>query len=311
MKILLVGYGSIAARHAGLIEEAGHLLTVVTKNPHCPYRHKEKSIEQAMVKGVYDASLIAVPTGAHFDALTALREAGFTGSILVEKPLYADVPPTPADDLGDRIYVAYNLRFHPLLQRVKKLLQGRKIFSMLAYVGQYLPQWRSRDYRVCYSAKREEGGGALRDLSHELDYLQWLSSPWQTVVAVGGHFSALEITSDDLFTLVWRDASGGVFHAELNYLDMTPGGRRELIINAEDISLKADMRTGTLIVNGDATETFTCGNNATYRAQLAAWLDEGTGKENLCSYTEGLDTVSLLVAAEVAAVESRWVNRVL
>ena len=31
------------------------------------------------------------------------------------------------------------------------------------------------DYKNCYSAKKEEGGEYYLDLSHELDYVQWLA----------------------------------------------------------------------------------------------------------------------------------------
>jgi len=310
MNIMIVGYGSAGARHADLLREAGHELTVVTKNPLCPYPDKERFIEEAMGKKVYDAVLVAVPTCTHLDVLTTLRERGFSGPILVEKPLFSELPLSSASHLGNGIHVAYNLRFHPLLQRVKELLQSRHIFSMLAYVGQYLPQWREgRDYRSCYSASKEKGGGALRDLSHELDYLQWLSSPWQSVTAAGGHFSSLEISSDDLYTLIWRDYLGSVIHAELNYLDMTPGGRRELFINAEGLSLKVDMRAGSLSVNGEKAEQVKLPRNVTYRAQLATWLGGEAQKSNLCTYSEGLDTVTLIAAAETAATENRWVNR--
>ena len=45
----------------------------------------------------------------------------------------------------------------------------------------YLPNWRKGvDYSKSNTAKRKYGGGALLELSHELDYLQskgWISEP--------------------------------------------------------------------------------------------------------------------------------------
>ena len=37
----------------------------------------------------------------------------------------------------------------------------------------YLPNWRKTNYENNYSSKKM-GGGVTNDLSHEIDYLQWL-----------------------------------------------------------------------------------------------------------------------------------------
>ena len=72
-----------------------------------------------------------------------------------------------------------------------------------AEVGQYLPDWRpTSDYCMGVSAQRALGGGALLELSHELDYLGWLFGPPARVTARGGRFSDLTLDVEDLVELL-------------------------------------------------------------------------------------------------------------
>ena len=145
------------------------------------------------------APVVTQKKGEFVDLFAELAAAGYAGRVLVEKPLFGRSLSVPLNSFQS-LSVAYNLRFHPLIQRLQDLLVGETVISVQAYVGQYLPDWRpDTDYRYSYSAKVAEGGGALRDLSHELDYLGWLFGAWSAVTAFGGHLSLLEIDSDDLF----------------------------------------------------------------------------------------------------------------
>ena len=73
---------------------------------------------------------------------------------------------------------AYNLRFLPSLQAYRERIQFGvigKVLSVRCEIGQYLPSWRpGSDYRQAVSASRALGGGALLELSHEIDYLRWI-----------------------------------------------------------------------------------------------------------------------------------------
>jgi len=308
MNVLLIGYGSIGARHASLLAEKNHTLTVVSRNPECPFQIVLPTIDDALAQGFYDAALVANPTASHYEALLALRNGGFRGPVLVEKPLFDCLPKALDAKTGEGVHVAYNLRQHPLLQRMKSILEGRTLYSAMAYVGQYLPDWRpGRDYRLCYSAHKEQGGGVLRDLSHELDYLQWITSPWKAVTAIGGHFSHLEISSDDVFGLMWRSERCPLVQVELNYLDRAQPARREVIVNAEGMTVKGDLIAGALTVNNETPEYFSLERNRLYRSQLTSWL---SGEHTfLCSFADALNTVALIEAAETAAATETWVSR--
>ena len=103
---------------------------------------------------------------------------------------------------------------------------------MNVYAGQYLPHWRPNiDYRDSYSSKKSQGGGVLLDLSHEIDYLNWLLDGTEEVMAVGGKLSALEIDSDDLYQISLKTKKCDLVQVELNYIDKVL--RRYIIINTD------------------------------------------------------------------------------
>ena len=137
------------------------------------------------------------------------------------------------------------------------------------------------DYRKSYSASAEQGGGVLRDLSHELDYLTWILGGWSRVGALGGKLSSLESDSEDVFAMLLVTPACPVVTLQLNYLDRP--GRRTVIVNTNDHTLEADLIAGTLTVDCNR-EAFTIERDDTYRMMHAAVLAADT--QVLCSAEE-------------------------
>ncbi|MCK6499789.1 MAG: Gfo/Idh/MocA family oxidoreductase, partial [Nitrospira sp.] len=189
MKALVVGYGSIGQRHARVLDELGCEVAVVSRRP-VEYPRRYDSLATALSGWRPGYVVIASRTNEHFDDLSALITADFAGRVLVEKPLF-DVARQMPSNRFSHLAVAYNMRFHPLIMKLRDFLgQQKRLVAAHIYVGQYLPQWRpSTDYRSSYSASRDLGGGVLRDLSHEIDYALWLFGSWRHLTALGGKFS--------------------------------------------------------------------------------------------------------------------------
>lgn len=303
MQALVIGYGSIGARHARLLSELQHRTAVVSsREPDFPLVFAD--LKTAVTTHEPQYVVIANETSRHYETLSDLRKLGFTGVTLVEKPLFARHTDVPPDGIAT-ILVAYNLRFHPVIQRLRTVLAGEKVLSVQAYAGQYLPGWRpATDYRQSYSASGAKGGGVLRDLSHELDYLTWLLGGWHKVSALGGHLSSLEITSDDVFALLLSTPACPVVSLQVNYLDRT--GRRGIVVNTDQHTIEANLIAGTLQVD-DVRETFTTARDDTYRAMHQAIL--AGDRVTPCSLAQGLDTMRLIEAAEQSVQRNEWVSR--
>jgi predicted dehydrogenase len=273
MKGLVIGYGSIGKRHARLLDGLGATVAVVSRRD-VEADNLFKTIADAVTGFAPDYTVIASRTHEHRDDMVALAESVFKGTLLVEKPIFDTGTEVAANQFA-QIFVAYNLRFHPVLVRLKEVLTERTPYAVHATVGQYLPDWRpDADYRRGYSAIKSQGGGVLRDLSHELDTLNWMLGGWTRLTALGGHFSGLEIDSDDVFSILFETAHCPVVSVQMNYLDSTL--RREVLALTDQGTVRADLVRGTLEVDGEI-ETFTIGHDDTYLAQHQAALAGGGG----------------------------------
>ncbi|PWF48933.1 Gfo/Idh/MocA family protein [Massilia glaciei] len=303
MRALVIGHGSIGRRHVEVLQQLGCAVAVVSRRAvDFPLVYADAG--EALAAHAPGYVVVANETGAHAGAFAALAGARFGGTVLIEKPLFHAPAALPRHAFG-AAYVAYNLRFHPMVLRMRELLAGETLVSATVHVGQYLPDWRpGSDYRQSYSASAAQGGGVLRDLSHELDYLCWLLGGWNRVAALGGQFSALEITSDDVFSLLLTTPRCPVVSVHMNYLDRRV--RRGVTINTLRGTLEADLATGSLHYLG-VQELFATERNSTYLAMHAAVLAGRT--DVACTLAEGLATVELIDAAARAAANKEWIQR--
>lgn len=246
--------------------------------------------------------IISNETYKHYESFMELRKLGYSGKLLIEKPIFLEPRSLPQSGFK-KVFVAYNLRFHPVIQKLHEVLNGKEIYSIQVYVGQYLPDWRPcTDYTKCYSAFRDQGGGVLRDLSHELDYINWIAGGWKRVAAIGGKFSGLQIDSDDVFVLLLEMENCPVASVQMNYLDRK--SRREIIINLKDHSIKADLINNTLEINREIV-SFTADRNMTYRLQHETILTDNY--DSVCTLQQGMDVLKLICAAESAAEKKIWI----
>ena len=208
-RILIVGLGSIGKRHLRLARELFPNADIrvlrhqATNEVHEYSNGSFSSIEESIAFSPQIA-VIASPATFHIATAQALAEAGV--HLLIEKPLSASLSGVAqlletCESQGVVLLTGYNLRFLQSLQRYRDLLGENvigKVLSVRCDIGQYLPSWRpGSDYRQGVSAKQEFGGGALLELSHELDYLRWIFGEVEWVKATLSRQSMLEIDVED------------------------------------------------------------------------------------------------------------------
>lgn len=208
-RILIVGLGSIGQRHLRLARQL---------HPNADIRilrHQAGSPVPNTANGVFsrieDAcafapQLAAIASPASLHIATAQYLANNGTHLLIEKPLSNSLDGVRSllqtcRERGTVLMTGYNLRFLPSLQRFRELLSEGGIGDVLSIrceVGQYLPAWRpDSDYRLGVTARRELGGGAVLELSHELDYLRWIFGEVDWVKATLCRQSRLEIDVED------------------------------------------------------------------------------------------------------------------
>lgn len=302
-RALVVGYGSIGARHASVLASLECAVAVVSSRGAV----SAYPAYSDLVKGIdaHDPSyvVIANETASHRAALEIVASAGFEGTVVVEKPLFEAPAKLPENRFGGG-FVAYNLRYHPLFDELASALGSETPIAAHAYVGQYLPTWRpSRDYRTSYSARISRGGGVLRDLSHELDYSTWLFGEWSTATAMGGHVSDLEIETDDVYSILLKTSRCPHVTVHMNYLDRVPRRTLRVITNAH--TYVADLRNGTFSVDGTC-KSIPAEPQMTYARQHSALLSGDSTRA--CSFEHGLMIVDLIDRLE-RSVGMEWIAR--
>lgn len=156
--------------------------------------------EQVKEGKIYDAVFVTNPTSMHYGAIQ--KFASHAKSFFIEKPVFdsTDIDESFFENIKDiSSYVACPLRYNPVLLYVKENIPYQKVFAVRAISSSYLPDWRpEQDYRECYSAHRDMGGGVGLDLIHEWDYLTHFFGIPEVCYCLHDKISNLEIDSDDI-----------------------------------------------------------------------------------------------------------------
>lgn len=253
--IAFVGLGSIGTRHLNnvhaFLDDRGDTYAIDL------YRHK---LQDSLPDGVraqylygealtdeqqYDIVFVTNPTSLHEDAIR--KFIGHTKAFFIEKPIFGDthINAELLDQLDAvRNYVACPLRYNPVLQYAYEYGLCNNAIAVRAICSSYLPEWRpNTDYRQCYSAHRDMGGGVGIDLIHEWDYLTWLLGMPEKCHSIQTKISNLEIDSDDIAIYIAKTKNTSV-EVHLDYFGRKP--IRQLEIFLPDDTIRCDLLQGSI-----------------------------------------------------------------
>ncbi len=292
-KILIIGYGSIGKKHANIIKN-------YFKNYHLYILTSQKITNLVNIKSLEnikninpDFVIISSETHKHYKHLSFLEKNFKNKKILVEKPLFDKKINFKIKK--NKVFIAYNLRFHPILNFLKKEIRNKVIWSTNINCSSYLPNWRlNRDYRKTYSASKKKGGGVVLDLSHEIDYLIWLFGDIKKFSKNMNKISNLKINSEDYLSILGKTDRNIYFNLSLNYYSLL--SRREIIIDGKNFSVFADLINNFCLIkkgNRIFKKNFKIQNlNITFKDQLDSFLNNKGS--HICSYDEGVKVMNLI-----------------
>ena len=294
MKVLLIGFGSIGKRHFDVLSQMDRIqsIAIVTKqtieNQIC-----YSSLDVVENINEYDYFVIASETNKHFEQLKYLENNVKGKLIFCEKPLFQSKQ--NIEIKNNKIFVGYVLRLHPLLEKLKEFIKDEQVIFANAKCGQYLPSWRpNTDYKKCYSAKKEEGGGVLLDLSHEIDYVQWLCGSIQNLNSIQTKVSDLEINSDDLTMLIGKTDTNTIVNISIDYISKIT--HRKLIIETFENTYDLDFISNKLIKKNKVglEEVYSFSNLERNYMFEKMHLDILEEQKNICTLQEGIAVMNTI-----------------
>ncbi|MBS3140077.1 Gfo/Idh/MocA family oxidoreductase [Candidatus Woesearchaeota archaeon] len=246
MKIIIFGLGSIGQRHARLLQQhfPQHYLSAFRSNRTA--RNNLGILElhcwDEVISLSPDVAFITNPTAEHVSTAIACLEKGM--HLFIEKPLSNNLESLErlsylTENLRKTVYVAYCLRFHPVILWLKNHLQQYRPLHAAIYNSSHLSQWRKAvNPRSNYSAYREKGGGIILDQSHEFDYIRYLFGPFSLTAIQAGRISNVTHNAEDYVDLLLK-VNGLAITVHLNFCSYFT--QRRIIIDFADHCIKADL----------------------------------------------------------------------
>jgi predicted dehydrogenase len=237
-KVLIIGFGSIGKKHATILKNFKIVSDVYVLSRRNSKIFKNIKKLSQIKKINPDYIIICSRTSDHFKHLNYIERNFSKKIVLIEKPLFNKYHKFGI--LNNKVFIGYNLRQHPVLKFIKNFILNKKIFSINIICNSYLPNWRKNiNYKNSYSSHRRLGGGVLLDLSHEIDYLEWIFKKIKKLNLVKiRKLSNLKINVED-HVLIAGETELSNFIIDLNYYSLYL--RREIFIDGHNFSLKGDL----------------------------------------------------------------------
>uniref|UniRef100_A0A7C2NVC0 Gfo/Idh/MocA family oxidoreductase n=1 Tax=Schlesneria paludicola TaxID=360056 RepID=A0A7C2NVC0_9PLAN len=304
MKVLVAGLGSIGRRHLANVRRVlpdAEIVALSSRGQHVEGLDAASrvvtSLEAAIGCGL-DAAIVATPAPLHVPMSAQLLRAGV--DVLVEKPLSHTLDGVAelaelVRQTGRVLMVGYTLRFHPLVRRLKEEVSAGTIGRVLSArfeIGQHLPDWRPQiDFRESVTARPELGGGALLELSHEIDYAQWLLGP---IAGVQAHLSQQAdwgLDVEDCVDLIVEFERGPVGTIHLDLLQRV--AQRSCKLIGTDGTLEWDLQSQSLRRYLAATRSWEVLANSAGMDRNQMYLDELSHFLNgIAARHDALDTLA-------------------
>ncbi len=203
-KILIVGFGSIGKKHYNYLKknfkkiEIGILLKDNKKKLNI--NNQFYSLKESL-KFNPNAVIICSPSSLHYKHCLFFAKNKI--HILVEKPLFNELKSVKIllkyiNKYNLVFKIGYNLRYSYLLNRFRESLSlVKKIYFVNCEVGNNIKKWRNDHYTKTVSSSKKKGGGVILELSHEIDYLNWIFGNFKKIYSNYSKISNLKLDVED------------------------------------------------------------------------------------------------------------------
>ena len=236
-----------------------------------------------------DISVIATPSSNHFnDCKQALK---YNSNIFVEKP-----GPISRNQIimlkktllrkNKNFFISYQRRFHPLVRKLKKLIENNsigKINLVRIQTSSYVPDWHPyENFYDLYAVRKNLGGGVVNTEIHEIDLLNWFFGKPKKIYSIIAKRSNFKINVEDQADIL---VDYKKFTAIINLSFMKKIQKRYIIIEGDKGEIKLDFISQNLTtINNDLkkkTYFMPCDNERLFYLQNKYYLNNLYKIENI------------------------------
>jgi predicted dehydrogenase len=311
-KVAVIGLGNIASRHRRNLKLLFPKveLFVMSASGRIPKEDISdcdgirNNIDE-LIKAQVELVIVASPAPFHALHSIPLIEAGIP--TLIEKPVTTTLDDAKAIKRAIELHqtpvsIGYCLRYLPSAQRIKVLLDNGLIgtlYNAHFEIGQYLADWRpNKNYRDSVSAQKKLGGGALFELSHELDYAQWLLGPLDVKHSILRSSEELALDVEDMADIIAVTEKGAVATIHMDFLQRKAHRQCSFVGSEGRIDWDLILNQLTLTTTTEQTVLYSApkwDKNQMYLAMLEDFLQMIDKKMHTCiQFTDATRTVFLI-----------------
>jgi hypothetical protein len=233
---------------------------------------------------------------------------------LIEKPLSHALDRT--DELLEVVnnnsviaMVGYVLRYDSGAIEFKNWISNKitgEILHARIECGSYLPDWRpGQNYRKSVSALFELGGGALLELSHELDYLHWFFGKPIDVQAQIRNSGTINVNVEDQFDLLMTSEQGYSIVAQVDF-NRRYVKRKCTVLTAEgELTWNAVKQNVTwkTVNEGSSSYDYSNKRDYIYRTQIEVFIDcIENDNAPIVTVEDGINVLRLIDAARDSSI---------
>ena len=265
-KLAVIGLGNISTRHHKNLKKLYPNSIVIAMSASGRSPKVQPPDSDIVVRNITDIIahkpdmvIVASPATFHAQHAVPLIESGLP--VLIEKPIAASLEEARKINQAFQSYktpvaIGYCLRYLPSSQKVNSVIQSKaigKLHNVSVEVGQYLPDWRpNTSYKDSVSASPGLGGGALLELSHEIDYTQWIVGQLIPQTAILRSSTELNLDVEDSADILSINEDGAVISMHLDFLQRQPYRRCRFI--GSEATLEWDLiRNSVILYQADET----------------------------------------------------------
>lgn len=297
-KIAIIGYGSIAKRHASNLKKYFNYkdLLIVSSQKINNFSSTRKI--SVLIEKKITHIIVANETYKHIKVVKFIEENLENVNVLIEKPIFEKN--YNLQRLKNFYYIGYNLRFHPIIKYLKKNISTKKILSTNILCKSYLPTWRNREFNKTYSGKKEFGGGVLLELSHELDYIQYLFGNYKILFKNLKKTINKKLNFKDSALIIGKTRDNNIILIDLDLFSYK--NIRKIEIRTKNIIYECDLNKNIIQKNYKNNKKIIIKNktnnydiNDTYVDEIKSFL---TNKKLLPKFNDGINTLRLIEKIE-------------